>query len=113
MARQAKRIYRDFTPAEQARMDKLRADAEKDRPEIEAFLQALATAHNTSKKVISQLKAERERQGLSLEDVRERTGIARAAISTLENSESPNPTIKTLQRYAMALGLKLDLAVRR
>ena len=112
MSRQAKRIYRDFTPAEQARMDRLRTDAEKDRPEIEDFLKALAAAHKSSKTVIAQLKAERERQGLSLTDIQERTGIARAAISTIENSAAPNPTVKTLQRYAMALGVTLEMSVK-
>jgi DNA-binding XRE family transcriptional regulator len=108
----AKRIYRDFTPAEKSRIDKLRAEAEKDRPEIEEFLRALNLAHKNAKNVIGQLKAERERQGLSLSEVQDRTGIARTAISAIENADAPNPTIKTLQRYALALGLKLELSVR-
>ncbi len=54
--------------------------------------------------VIAALRAERERQGLSLADVSERTGIDRAAISRLENNEEGNPTINTLQRYAAAMG---------
>ncbi len=107
----AKRIYRDFTPEEKARIDKLRTEAEKDRPKIIETLKAMNATHKSAKQVISRLKAERERQGLSLADIQDRTGIARASISTIENSESPNPTIKTLQRYALALGLKLELSV--
>ncbi len=111
MARKIKRIYKDFTSAEKARMDDLRKQVEAERPQIEAQGRALLAAHRAAKKVVAQLKAERTRQGLSLADIKDRSGIAREVISTLESNESPNPTIKTLQRYAMALGLKLDLSV--
>jgi DNA-binding XRE family transcriptional regulator len=57
------------------------------------------------------LKAERERQGLSLADMKERTGIDRAALSRLESGQHPNPTISTLMRYARALGKTIDVIV--
>ena len=53
------------------------------------------------------LKAERERQGLSLSDVSERSGLDPAAISRLENGKQANPTIDTILRYADALGKEL------
>ncbi len=112
MPRTVKRIYRDFSTAEKVRIDKLRAEVEKERPEIEADLLAMELAHQSAMKVISDLRKERERQGLSLADLQERTGISRAAISTMENSDSPNPTVKTLQRYALALGKRLSLTIR-
>jgi transcriptional regulator with XRE-family HTH domain len=63
------------------------------------FLRALAT-----------LKRERERQGLSLADVSERSGIDKAALSRLENDLQPNPTLNTLTRYAEAIGKRVRLS---
>ncbi len=51
----------------------------------------------------------RERIGLSLTDVSERSGLTRAAISRLENTWNLNPTLETLFRYAEALGVGLRL----
>lgn len=53
------------------------------------------------------LRLERERQGLSLTDMAERTGIDRATISKLETGKLANPTIGTLRTYAKALGRRL------
>ena len=57
------------------------------------------------------LRQIRERMGLSLTDVSERSGLTRAAISRLENSWTLNPTLETLFRYTEALGVTLRLAV--
>lgn len=112
MKRQAKSIFRKFSPEEKARLAGLREKLDKERPEIMARAKEFFAAQEATKKIISRLKAERERQGLSLADIQERTGITRGAISLLENSDSPNPTIKTLQRYAMALGAKLEMSMK-
>jgi transcriptional regulator with XRE-family HTH domain len=40
-------------------------------------------------------------------DVAERTRIDKAALSRLENGQHVNPTVKTLARYARALGKSL------
>ncbi len=50
------------------------------------------------------LRQIRERQGLTLTDVSERSGITRAATSRLENGWNLNPTLDTLFRYATVLG---------
>ena len=57
------------------------------------------------------LRETRERMGLSLTDLSERTGLTRAAISRLENGWNLNPTLETLYRYADALGVGLKFAV--
>ncbi len=57
------------------------------------------------------LREIRERMGLSLTDVSERSGLTRAAISRLENSWNLNPTLETLFRYTETLGVGLKLAV--
>jgi ribosome-binding protein aMBF1 (putative translation factor) len=56
---------------------------------------------------LSGLRRERERQGLSLTDMAERTGIDRATISKLETGKLANPTVGTLRIYARALGQRL------
>ena len=61
---------------------------------------------------LESLKRERERMGLSLTDVAERSGIDRATLSKLENGRQVNPTLGTLNRYAAALGKRLGLVVQ-
>lgn len=56
---------------------------------------------------LAALRRERERRGLSLTDMAERTGIDRATISKLETGKIANPTIGTLKTYAGALGQRL------
>lgn len=56
---------------------------------------------------LSALRAERVRQGLSLTDVSERTGIDRATLSKLETGKVPNPTVGTLRALARALNKRL------
>jgi DNA-binding Xre family transcriptional regulator len=54
-------------------------------------------------KALSALRAERERQGLTLSDVSERTGIDRATLTMLETGKVMNPTVGTLRALARAL----------
>jgi len=89
----ARRIYRSLTPAEQAKVDKAAAafDAEKEQI-IERgrdFFTRLEAIHDA----VRGLRAEREAQGLRL-----------------ENDPHPNPTISTLVRIATALDVELTIA---
>jgi DNA-binding Xre family transcriptional regulator len=59
-------------------------------------------------KALSALRAERERQGLSLSDVSQRSGIDRATLSKLETGKVPNPTVSTLRALARALNKRLS-----
>jgi DNA-binding Xre family transcriptional regulator len=59
-------------------------------------------------KALAALRAERERQGLSLSDVSERSGIDRATLSKLETGKAPNPTVGTLRALASALNKRLS-----
>ncbi len=54
--------------------------------------------------VMASLKRERERQGLTLADLSQRSGIDQAALSKLETGTHGNPTLATLYRIALALG---------
>ena len=105
------RIYRKATAEEQARHAKLREQIADELPEIRKRAKermALLKEEGTPlRQVLGALRAERERQGLSLADINERTGIDRAALSRLENNEDANPTLATLERYAEAVGKQM------
>ena len=62
-------------------------------------------------RALSALRAERQRQGLSLSDVSERSGIDRATLSKLETGKVPNPTVGTLRALAHALNKRLSWLV--
>jgi DNA-binding phage protein len=106
-----KRIYRKATEEERARHAKVRQQIAEELPEIQRRARerlALLKKEGTPlRQVLAALRAERERQGLSLADINERTGIDRAALSRLENNEDANPTLNTLERYAEAVGKQM------
>lgn len=105
------RVVRELTAAERMLVQTAREDAETDKEDIVRRALVAKTAWLETRQVvdtlIATLKAERERQEMSLADVEDRTGIRRSVLSRLENDASSNPTIMTLQRYAVALGMSL------
>ncbi len=58
--------------------------------------------------IIQAMLDARKAAGLTQKDLAERTGIAQADISKLENG-SANPSLRTLQRLADGMGMKLKL----
>jgi ribosome-binding protein aMBF1 (putative translation factor) len=60
------------------------------------------------KEFLSAMRREREARGLSLADVANKSGIDKAALSRLENGQQPNPTLGTVERYARAIGKRLQ-----
>jgi ribosome-binding protein aMBF1 (putative translation factor) len=60
---------------------------------------------------LAALRAERQRQGLSLSDVAERSGIDMATLSKPETGRVPNPTVGTLRALARALNKRLSWLV--
>jgi DNA-binding XRE family transcriptional regulator len=108
----AKRVRRDFSPAEKARWEKSVAAAQAEKGEILRKGRAALAAHRTALQMLNQLKAERERRGLSLADMMRLTGMSRESISRLENDPKPNPTMLTFARYADALGLELQFTAK-
>src|SRR5688572_5875471 len=114
MQRKAKRMMRGKMPVKlKQRWQKALDAATADREAIDAQARAVFAAHDSAREVVTRLKAERERRGLSLSDMLERTGMSREALSRLENHQAPNPTVRTLARYAAAVGLELHVAARR
>jgi DNA-binding XRE family transcriptional regulator len=106
-----KRIYRQTTIEEQERHQRIREQIQEELPDIkqraqqklaEAMQRGIAMQHT-----MAVLKAERIKKGLSLADMKERTGIERSTLSRLENNTEANPTVNTLTRYADAVGKKV------
>jgi transcriptional regulator with XRE-family HTH domain len=60
-----------------------------------------------SSEVARLLKEEREKQGLSLNVVAQRAGVARQTVSYVEQ-ETQNPTLDTLLRITSVLGVDLE-----
>lgn len=58
--------------------------------------------------VIQAMLDARKASGLTQKDLADRTGIAQADISKLENGNA-NPSLRTLQRLAEGMGMKLKL----
>ena len=71
-------------------------------------VRAFGAAGQAVRQIDRRLGAERERQGLSLADLAERTGMDRAAIHKLEIGLNSNPTHSTFTRYAEALGARIE-----
>ncbi|HUY91188.1 MAG TPA: helix-turn-helix transcriptional regulator [Pirellulales bacterium] len=57
------------------------------------------------------LKEARQNAGISLGELAAATKIDKAALSKLENAVNQNPTITTLQRYALAIGKKIAFKI--
>ncbi len=86
------RNYKDFLD-EQMSDPELKKEYDRLQPEF-AIIQAILDA--------------RKAAGLTQKDLADRTGIAQADISKLENGNA-NPSIKTLQRLADGMGMKLKV----
>jgi DNA-binding Xre family transcriptional regulator len=63
---------------------------------------------NVVRDAIGKLRQLREEQGLSLADLEEQTGMTRGNLCRLEN-EGRNVQLRTLERYAKALGCRLEI----
>lgn len=110
--RLAKRVRRDLTAEESRRWKTAIKETAAERDAILEQGRAVLAARKSALAMLGELKAERERRGLSLADMMRLTGMSRAAISRLENDQSPNPTVRTVSRYAEALGLEFRFDFR-
>lgn len=112
----AKRVIRQLTAAETKRLIRARKETEASRDEIlregRVAKQAWIAMRRTVEDTVRQLRAERERLGLSLADIEQRCGLRPAVVSRLENDPKSNPTLLTLQRYANALELTVCTTVQ-
>jgi hypothetical protein len=99
---EAMRAYR-HTPEGLAELERIRAAIRQDYPPLPPdpdLLNALAA-----------LRAERERQGISLMDLAERTKLDVSILAKLESGAIPNPSIRTVRAYAHGLGKQLSWSI--
>jgi DNA-binding XRE family transcriptional regulator len=106
-----------LSPEQEAAFKAIRERARKERPgpdelidqgEIDELVPQ--AQYIELRALMVRLREVRERTGLSLTDLSERTGLTRAAISRLETGWNLNPTLETLFRYTAALGVGLKFA---
>lgn len=113
--REARNVRRALTAEERARVAEARRLLPLDEAEIKQQLRKHKKTYDSSQAALHDavklLKAERQKKGMSLSDVEERTGIGRPNLSRLENEADANPTIDTLTRYAEALGKRLMIVL--
>ena len=113
--RNARRLAAVRTPQARARFARIRAEVEAEKPQIRADLFAALVADGTGDGVAIgeagvMLKALREDAGVSLTDLAAKAGMQKSSLSRLEN-EDRNPTVRTLERIAAALGKRLVVRV--
>ena len=73
-------------------------------PEFKNEYEALQPEHAIIQSIIDA----RQQSGLTQKELSERTGIAQGDISKLERGNA-NPSIRTLQRLAVGMGMRLRL----
>jgi len=74
-------------------------------PDFREYFEELRPAHDITLAMVDA----RHELNLTQKELSERTGIAQAEISKLEQGES-NPTIRTLQRLAKGMGKRLQIS---
>jgi hypothetical protein len=95
---------------EKRRYADIRQQVANELPDIKFRAQA-AKPRILLRHVLQVLKQERERQGLSLADLNERTGIDCCSLTKLEDNLDPNVSMNTLLRYAEAVGKILTVHI--
>jgi DNA-binding XRE family transcriptional regulator len=108
-----RRIIRNrrLTSKQAAKYRKIRQQVAKELPKLVARHRDRLAALDQMEELLKQLKAARKKQGLSLSDLTELTGMDRSALSKLETGRRPNPTLETLVRYAEAVGKRLVVSL--
>ncbi len=109
--RQIRNVNKALTEEERARHARLRGEIEQEKPELIARGRRAKERHDRLREAVGALKATREALGLTLADIKARTGIEKGNLSRLENAPNPNPTIETLTRYADAVGKELVITL--
>jgi DNA-binding XRE family transcriptional regulator len=108
------KVHPKLSPARIAELSRLAKRIDKEEGEsIRARGRAVFARHEMMQKLIAELRAARQAQGLSLADVGEKSGIGKANLSRLENDTAPNPTWDTIVRYAESVGRKLAVSVHK
>ena len=108
-----KREYRKSkdTAERRAEIARIREKYQREKPSLEQALAASGASTSIPlgellflHTILAALKQERERQGIPAAQVAQRAGIDAAQLSRLESGQHANPTLRTVERIAGALG---------
>jgi DNA-binding Xre family transcriptional regulator len=110
--RTRKRLAKNATRVVGRLSDEKRAELAGVAEQVEEELQEYIKVPSPARVALAKLKVARMREGLSLADVSEKTGIERGNISKLENNVD-NIEINTLVRLADALGYDVVVDFKR
>jgi len=109
------RVIKPNSPESRCRYKKQLAEvaAEKDAliAEGRKLIKPIRAQRKQLADVFIALRTAREQSGLTLTEFAERSGIARETIYRLEQQIHANPTIETIQRYASALDLSVNVSL--
>jgi hypothetical protein len=109
--RRIRNVTKKLTETERDRHRAIREQVEQEKPELIAQGRLVKNRHARLREAVDALKATRKALGLSLADIKARTGIEKGNLSRMESSPNPNPTIDTLTRYADAVGKELIITL--
>lgn len=93
-----------LTDEQKARHAEIRRQIEADRPRGDREALLVKAQMEAAYAAMQMLKAEREKRGITLTELAERTGIDKGNLSRMENNINANPTLETLTRIAKAIG---------
>ena len=68
-------------------------------------------ADRTLQVLVADLVAARTAVGMTQEDVAARMGTTRSVVSRLESGVHTRPTLRTIQKYAVAVGAPIEIRV--
>jgi len=71
------------------------------------------SADRTLQALVADLVAARTAVCMTQEDVAARMGTTKSVVSRLESGMRNRPTLRTIQRYALAVGASVEIRVRR
>ena len=100
-----------LTPQQAAKYREIRRQVAAELPELIGRHYQRAAALDQLDELLKQLKAARQKRGLSLANLADLTGMDRSALSKLETGRRCNPTVETLVRYADAVGKRLAVSL--
>lgn len=69
-------------------------------------------ADRTLQTLVADFVAARTAAGMTQDDVAARMGTTKSAISRLESGRYSRPTLDTIEKYAQAVGARVDIRVR-
>ena len=105
------RVIRTATPEEDRLADIAAAEEGSAISANRRMIARADAARAAINEVVTTLRTARENAGLSLIDVQTRSGITRNNLCRIENLKGSCPTFATLERYAEAVGCRLELNV--